>query len=276
MMQLVLFSKTFKGVDGAGLVKAAHEYGLEGYDLCVRPEHAVNPDNVAQALPEVVKLLAGEGFSVPMVTAPTELVSPDEAWIEPLLSAMSEGGIGLLKLGYVGYDPAREDYWAKVDEFRQVLSRWEKLAQKHGVKILYHTHSGGYLGLNCAALMHLLRGFDPRHIGAYIDPAHMTIDGEPFAVGAGMVREYLLAVGLKDTLISRWAAEDEGRYSAQWVPAGEGSVAWSEVFKELVRIGFDGPLSVHAEYRSATPEEHLSKLRAEVAYFRRKRDAVAG
>ena len=275
-MQLVLFSKTFKGVDAEGLVKAAHKYGLEGYDLCVRPGYAVNPDNVAQALPELVKLLGSEGFCVPMVTAPTDLVRPDEPWIEPLLAAMRESGVKLLKLGYVGYDPAREAYWAKVDGLRETLSRWEKLAGKHQIKILYHTHSGSYLGLNCAALMHLLRGFDPEHIGAYIDPAHLTIDGEPFAVGAGMVREYLAAVGLKDTLISRSAAEDEGRYSAQWVPAGEGSVAWSEVFKELARVGFDGPLSIHAEYRAATQEEHLAKLKPEVEYFRRKRDACVG
>lgn len=125
------------------------------------------------------------------------------------------------------------------------------------------------LGLNCAALMHLIDGFDPRHIGAYIDPAHMLLNGEPFAFGVGMVRDYLAIVALKDVLVSREPSGDEGKRRAQWVPAGEGCVAWSEVFAELARVGFDGPLSIHAEYQAETPEEHLARLKPEVEYFRK-------
>ena len=274
-MKLVFFSKTFKDKSIPDLVDAAHEFGFEGYDLCVRPGYAVNPENATSALPEAVKRLAADGFSVEMVTAPGDLVSPDHPWVEPLLGAMGESGIRLLKLGYAHFDPAREDYRQRVSEVRHALSLWEKLGERYGVKICYHTHSGMCLGLNCAALMHLVDGFDPKHIGAYIDPAHMLLNGEPFAFGVGMVREYLAIVALKDVLVSREPSGDEGKRRTRWVPAGEGCVPWSEVFAELARVGFDGPLTIHAEYQAETPEEHRAKLKPEVEYFRKKRDACA-
>lgn len=103
-MKLIFFSKTFKGKSIPDLVDAAREFGFEGYDLCVRPGYAVNPENTSSALPEVVKQLAEDGFLVQMVTAPGDLVSADQPWVEPLLGAMGESGIRLLKLGYARYD----------------------------------------------------------------------------------------------------------------------------------------------------------------------------
>jgi sugar phosphate isomerase/epimerase len=65
---------------------------------------------------------------------------------------------------------------------------------------------------------------------------------------------------------------DEGRVKVDWVPAGEGSVCWSEVFKILAEAGFTGPLSVHAEYHAKDQREFEAKLKREIAYFRKKRD----
>ncbi len=274
-MKLIFFSKFLKDRDASGLVEAAREFGIEGYDLCVREGYHVTPENIRRTLPGLLKEFGREKISVGMVTGPTDLIFPDHPAAENILAGMSENGVGLLKLGYVILEKG-DDYWKKVEEFRKGLAGWETLARKYKVKICYHTHSGSFLGVNCAALMHLLKGFDPQFIGAYIDPGHMRLQGEEFSFGLRMVREYLSIIALKDVLLSQERLEDEGRLKVDWVPAGEGSVCWSEIFKVLAKAGYQGPLSVHAEYHAKDQREFESKLKREVAYFRKKRDeAVA-
>lgn len=46
-MKLIMFSKMLKEKSPVELVTLAKEWGLDGYDLCVRPGYAVNPDNAA-------------------------------------------------------------------------------------------------------------------------------------------------------------------------------------------------------------------------------------
>jgi sugar phosphate isomerase/epimerase len=272
-MQLIVFTKFLKDKDARGLIDVAKQHRLDGFDLCVRDGYVVNPQNAKTALPELVKTLAAENVAVPMVTGPGDLVRPDHKDAETILAAMNAAGVRVLKLGYVLHDPAA-DYWQHAAEVRAMLAGWEKLAAKHGVTIVCHTHSCHdhhcYMGLNCAGLMHLLRDFDPRYIGAYIDAGHMTVDGEPFAFGVSMVRKHLAAVALKDVLISRQPNGDEGRKKLDWVPAGEGLVAWSEVFAELRRIQFAGPVSVHCEFETTGPDDFRAKMAREIAYFRRR------
>jgi len=181
----------------------------------------------------------------------------------------------VVAIGEIGLDY----YWEKVDHIRRGLEGWVRMAQKYDVRVCLHTHSGEpryHMGVNCAALMHLLAGFDPKYVGAYLDPGHMAVDGEPFSYGVSMVRKYLAIVALKDVLLFREDRGDEGGEGRQWVTAGKGCVAWSKVFAELVRVGFDGPLTVHGEYRNDGPEDFRAKLKPEVAYFRGKRDEAVG
>ena len=92
-----------------------------------------------------------------MVTANFDLLTADHPLAEPLLAAMDSADVRLLKLGYFRFDPATMDYWEQVDSVRQAFADWEKLTRAYNVKICYHTHSHYCMGLNAAALMHLLR-----------------------------------------------------------------------------------------------------------------------
>jgi len=177
--------------------------------------------------------------------------------------------VRILKLGYFTANPVPADYWAEVDRIRSALQGWQQLARSYGVRICYHTHSGLFMGLNCAALMHLLSGFDPQWIGAYIDPGHMAVNGEPFPLGRAMVGEHLAVVGLKDALLAR--REGEEGPTVSFVEAGKGMVSWSTVFADLVKARFNGPLSIHAEYEVKSREELFETIRRETAFFRSRR-----
>lgn len=263
-MQLLYFSKMFKDSDVADLIRRGHEIGVDGYDLAVRPGYVVGPDNV-ESLPQAVKALRAEALDVPMVTAPGDFLRASDPRAERYLRAMAQADVHLLKLGYFGFD-AQKDYWAEVDGIRRELSAWERLGEQYGVTICYHTHSGNCLGLNGSALAHLIHGFDPRFIGGYLDPGHLLVCGEPFDFAAAVVADQLRIVALKDRL-----------FTQKWVPAGQGDVNWAPVFATLVARGFDGPLSIHAEYHMESPEAYYRSLIDEVAYFKRLRDeAIAG
>lgn len=274
-MQLVVFSKMLKDLDVFGLIRLAHEHGFDGYDLCVRPGHPVNPDNVSTALVEVVRAMREEGLGVPMLTGNFDLVTPDHPTAEPILAAMDRADVRLLKLGYFHIDPHQQDYWTLVDEIRTAFEGWQRLAARYQVKVCYHTHSGAFMGLNCAALMHLLQGFDPRYMGAYIDPGHMTVNGEDFPLGLAMVRRYLSAVAVKDVLLLREEVNGHGRPIRHFVSAGEGMVDWTTVFTELACIGFSGPVSIHCEFE-VPRESFVPTFAREIDFFRRQRDRALG
>jgi len=261
-MRVVLFSKGLQGLDVPGLIARGHALGVEGYDLCVRPGYAVGPESLG-SLPAAVAALRAEGLEVPLITAPTDLVSPADPRAAAYLQAMAAAGVGLIKIGYFRFDPARE-YWAEVERIRGEMRGWEGLAATLGVTVLYHTHSGD-MGQNAAALAHLIHGFDPRYVAGYLDPGHLVLCGEPFAFAAAVTGEQLRAVGLKD-------ADYRAR---RFVPAGAGDADWAGVFDTLAARGFQGPLSVHAEYHATGESEYAALLPKEIAYFLRQRDRVS-
>jgi len=267
-MKAVLFSKLFNDRNARQLVELAHEVGAEGYDLCIRPGHPVTPDNVEQALPEVVGVLRDSGLDVPMATLGFDMVSPTDPSAGPTMAALARAEVPLVKLGCFPFRPGEHDYLEQVERVRGVLSEWRDLAREHGVRVCYHTHSGRFFGCNCAALAHMLAGFEPRWLGAYVDPGHMFIYGEDFGVGLAMIRDYLCAVAVKDVLLTRREGDGHGGVEVTWPPAGEGMIDWTAGFDALKAVGFDGPVSIHCQF--ATPGDYsLDVVKREVAFFRR-------
>jgi sugar phosphate isomerase/epimerase len=267
-MKLIVFSKMLRELGVAELAELANAHGFDGYDLAVRPGHPVNPDNVSTALPAAARLLAREGLAIPMVTGNFDLLTPEHPSAEPILRAMDQADVRLIKLGYFRYVPHETDYWHLVGDIRRTLLQWQTLGSRYGVKICYHTHSGDFMGLNAAALMHLVRDLDRQCIGAYLDAGHLAANGEGFPLGVAMAADYLSIVAVKDVLILRGEEDGHGKAIRKWVPAGEGIVDWTTVFGELRRIAFKGPISIHCEFE--VPEDGFdSAFAREVAFFRR-------
>ena len=267
-MKAIVFSKHFKDRTPAELVELAHELGVAGYDLAVRPEHPVNPDNAQDELPRLAALMRKNGLSIPMVTGNFDLLEPSHPTALPVLRGMAEAGVGLLKLGYFRYRPDEHVYTEEVERVRGILAQWQEPAREYGVKVCYHCHSGWYMGMNVASLMHLLSGFDPECLGAYLDPCHMAINGEAFPTGLAMARDYLSILSAKDVLLTRSAKNGHGSTEMRLVQAGEGMVDWTEVFDGLAGVGYDGPVSIHCEFEA--PEgQFMGMVRREIAFFRR-------
>lgn len=267
-MELILFTKMLKEKSVCELAELGKEWGVDGFDLCVRTGYAVNPENADDALPEAVEHFRTNGLSVPMVTALGNLTDPADPTVRPLLSAMNKADVRLLKLGYFLFEPGTLNYLPEVRRIRGLFSKWQELAKEYNVKVCYHTHSDRCMGINVSGLMHLLEGFDPDCIGAYLDGAHQLIEGECFDSAVAMARDYLSIVALKDILIERVEKNGHGSTQLGWAMAGAGMVDWTFIFETLAEEGFDGPVTVHAEFEEyeGTIEEAIAR---EVAFFRR-------
>ena len=268
MNQIIVFTKFFKDRSLGDLVNLVQDYGLDGYDLCLRPGYLVNPTNVLDTLVPFVKTLAKAGSGVPMLTGSLDLVHPDQPDVGSILRAMDQAGVRLLKLGYFPFNPLTQDYWGEVSKARRALAGWEKLAQTYRVKICYHTHSRGFLGVNCASLMHLLDGFDPAFIGAFIDPVHLVIEGEEFPLGAAMLRQYLSIASVKDVILRRVETSGHSTVDLEVVPCGTGMVDFDSMFATLRRLDYQGPLTVHCEFEHAAEAEFSALVRHEVNFAR--------
>lgn len=246
-MKIIYFSKYDQELSVKELGEKITRMGFDGIDLAVRPSHPVNPENVHEALPQAERRWNSQGTEATMITTNFDFLNPEAPEAEQLYAACSEAGVKWVKLAYWTYEEG-QSYWEEVDKIRKALAGFEKLSRKYGVKTCYHTHSGPSYGSNCAGLMHLLEGSDPKYIGAYIDTGHLVLDGEDYGMGLAMVKDYLSLVALKDVVYVK--GEENGKlvHELEFVKLGNGLVPWEKFFASLLDTGYDGPLSIHGDY----------------------------
>jgi sugar phosphate isomerase/epimerase len=261
-MKYVYFSKLLQGLDLAGMAAFCKEVGLDGVDLTVRPGYPVTPDNAATVLPEAVKLFRGEGLIVGLASAPTDLVDPEGTIARATFEAAAKAGLAAVKIGYFTYRPPFD---ACLKAARQRLEGFARLAERTGVRVCYHTHSGQYLGNNGASLRLLLEGFDPHHVGAYVDTGHTAVNGGPFRIELDVVKPWLSLLAIKDML---WEKRG-GAWNYRVVPAGEGIVKWADVGAAVKQAGFQGTVSLHGEYETKDLEERRRLAREELAFLKK-------
>jgi len=262
-MEYIMFSKSLREQRTEQMIESLKRVGADGVDFTVRAGYPVTPENAATELAPAAEKIRAAGLVIPMVTAPTELTSAGVAFAEALFRACGEAGIPMIKVGY--WPAPTERYWPAVDQMKADVEGLARLGDKHGVKPLIHTHSGRYMALNAAALMHVLKGFDPGRVGAYVDVGHLAVCGEPPALALAMTQDWLSVVAVKDLMRVRTA---NGKTSTPVVMVGKGFVDWEETVRWLVAHEFGGPLSFHSEFECPTMEQRLEQTRKDIAFVR--------
>jgi sugar phosphate isomerase/epimerase len=263
-----MFTKHLQGLDLYEIIAALQSVGVEGADMCVRPGYPVHPGNAAQALPEAARRFRAAGLSIPVVTAPTDLIDPSVAYAERLYAACAEAGVSHLKPGYWHWTPG-ENYGQRVEQCRAHLQGFQELSAQYGVQTVVHTHSGRTMGLNASAVMDLVQGFDPRYVGVYADPGHLSIVGEPIDMALAIVRDYLSVLSFKDLKRQRVVQDGQVRWNTRVVPLGEGYGDWPTLLRTLRALPYDGPVSFHSEYSGQPPETVIDQARIDVRFINR-------
>jgi sugar phosphate isomerase/epimerase len=254
-MKLILFTKFLKGASSPEIAELALRLGFDGLDVAVRSGHCVNPANVLETLPNAFEVWKQAGLDVPLVTLEAKTTDPQNKEVRNIFAACAETGIPFIKLGYWVWTPERH-YWDEIENIRRSLDLFQQLGREYGVCSLIHTHSDEYFGSNAAAAMDLVRRFDPRYIGIYLDPAHLALDGEYFPMALDMVRDYLKIVAVKN---ARPVLVD-GFWKTEWCTLDEGLVHWPAIVTQLRTAGYGGYLSVHGEYSASEEKDEVLKL----------------
>jgi len=214
-----------------------------GPDLTVRPGGLVLPEQAERALPAAVAAFREQGLAVPMIS--TGLTRGDDPTARPILRTAGRLGIRYFKVGYYPYGDLA-DWRRRLAAVRRDLGSLLAAAREHGLRAGFHNHSGPFVGGAVWDTWELLRPLDREWVGFYFDPAQATIEGGNHAWKLNLHRAAaaLKMVAIKDFVWERV----EGGWRTRWVPLGDGMVRWEEFFRELARLRFAGPLSLHIEY----------------------------
>ncbi len=269
-MELIVFTKHFTGRSIEGLIKDIKYVGAEGADLCVRPGYPVEPDTILETLPSAAKRFQEAGLSIPIITTPGDFIDPEKPIAEKVFGACAQAGVGLIKLGY--WMMGDEGYWKSVENARRDLEGFSRLAKKYGVKACIHNHCGGDIGtmsLNSCSVMNLVKGLDPKYTGIFIDPAHLSISGEPLPMAFDIVKEYLSIVAVKDFVREQVIKDGKRRWQLRVIPVGTGYVDWPTAVKLLMEMKFNGPVSIHAEYNELDVDDIVDQVKMDIRFFRK-------
>jgi len=256
MWQWLMFSKHLQELNFEQLGEAVAELGFDGVDLTVRPNGHIEPDQATQKLPHAVATLQRFRLSVPMIT--THFTDPNEPFVKEVFTVAADCGVQFIKLGYWRYSTFGT-LRALMDEVRRSLDGFAQLAERYGICVAVHTHSGAYLTASPFVLAELLRPFDAQRVAAYADSGHLAVEGGLMGWQQGLewLGEKVRVVGCKDFA---WVNE-QGSWRVKVVPVGDGIVQWRAFFRCLHQMGFDGLISVHSEYAGWNAQQVIAQTR---------------
>ena len=244
-LKVAIFSKHLLFLQGEQLAQAAADMGFDGIDLAVRKGGHVEPAQVNQQLPELVRIIRDHGLEVPMLT--TDISDANTPFAEDILQCMSRLDIRHYRWGGFKYSDSTP-IPVTLDNLKPRVAKLASLNARYQVGAMYHTHSGfDVVGAPIWDLHELLTGFDPAAVGVNYDIGHATVEGglggwiDSFRVTG----PYLRGIAVKDFM---WEKNVRGEWRPAWKPLGQGMVNLPRFFEMVAAAGFSGPVQLHFEY----------------------------
>lgn len=272
---LCLFTKCLQFLDYPQLGEALADMGFTGADLSVRPKGHVLPENVKKDLPKAVKDLKKSGVGVPMMV--TAIRNAEDPHTEAILGTASELGVRLYRMGYISYDHSRS-MTENLDIHKRTIENLEKMNRKFGIQGCYQNHNGARVGGPVWDLYSLVKDCDPEFIGIQYDIRHAMVEGAgSWPLGMKLLSPWISNTAIKDHL---WKIVD-GKWKVTHVPLGEGMVDYNAYFKEYIKLGIKGPVTLHVEHElggankgsrnpTMSSEEILAAIKKDLAWLKNK------
>ncbi|WP_293864783.1 sugar phosphate isomerase/epimerase [uncultured Alsobacter sp.] len=244
-MQIVMFTKLFKGLTLDEVATHLNQVGFPGVDLLIRDGHQVTPAQ-PEGIAPAVALLMRAGLAVPMATTDVVEATPQA---ERVFAACREAGIGTIRLGYYKY--AGQGYREIFDDARRKLDGLDALAGRTGVQLAIQLH-GDTIHASGAQTLRLLEDHDPARISAYPDPGNQVVqDGrDDWRFTFDVLKPWLSCVGVKNGGWYPGTINPMGQrqWHSDWTGIPDGMVPWDAVIRHLRETGFGGYLTLHSHY----------------------------
>jgi sugar phosphate isomerase/epimerase len=161
-----------------------------------------------------------------------------------ILGTAAELGIRNYRTGYLNYD-ASKPVGENLEQHKRTIEKLEKINRKYNIHGGYQNHSGDRIGGPVWDLYWLLKESDPSYIGIQYDIRHAFVEGAfSWPIGFKLLSPWIKTTAVKDFLWNKV----NGRWVLKNVPLGEGMVNFDAYFKEYVKNGIKGPVTIHYEY----------------------------
>jgi sugar phosphate isomerase/epimerase len=245
-----LFVKPWKTLTLPELGKHVRQLGFDLIELPVRPGFPCQPETIERDLPKAVSILAEEGVSVLNVTISLPLND------ERLYAACAEAKVPMNR---VMFRRGQMSYWEAEAEARRQIDSAIPFCERYGVQIGVQNHSGNFVAVNALGLYHLLKDYDPRHVGAIWDPAHNALEGMEPEPALEIIESHLCVVNLKNAYWRRTNGPEAevAEWQIYWTSGSQGRASWKRVAEKLKGIDYQGALCFSAEY---TVEDEVDRL----------------
>lgn len=242
--EICFFSKPFVDVPFEKLAQKTSELELAGLEAPVRSGGHIEPANVAEELPLLVKTLGDHGRKITIVAS--DVNDANDATQRTVLETAAKLGIRYYRLKYLRYEKGRS-IKAQWEDFRVRLAELASLNQELGLTGLYQNHPGeNTFGASLWDLAHVLEEIDPTHLGMAFDIRHAMVEANTSWPNAlKHLAPHIQAVYVKDFA---WRNNRVAN-----TPLGDGLVN-QRIFNRLKEFDFSGPISLHVEYLKRTPE----------------------
>lgn len=198
----------------------------------------------------------------------TYLAVSDTEKLTEVLKAARAIGCHQVRAGLVPYDAAkaRQPYRELLARLRQDLRALQPLLMENEVKLVLEIHMDTMIASASAAYL-ALEGLDPNYYGLIFDPGNMVNEGyEEYQKAFELLGPYLAHVHIKNGILEADGLDELGacKWKRRWTPLKKGMANLKHLFEVLVRMGYDGTLSIE-DFSNEEPTR--DKLARNIAYL---------
>lgn len=206
-----------------------------------------------EQLPEIARITASAGLAFSGLGGYAQASAHDD--VERMLAATAALGAGRVRVTMPAV-PA-EDYRGVFAATRADLEWVAERAAHHGVQALVELHHRTITS-SASAAIRLVDGLDPRHIGVIYDSGNLVYEGfEDVRSALQLLGPYLAHVHVKNVAwrpTGELGPDGTVRWAADWATLREGQADIDGLFSELVRLGYDGWVTLE-DFSTALPLE---------------------
>lgn len=234
----------------------------EKIDFWMGNRATVDIDTIVAKADTVRKLSEDAGLSIVGLGTYLSYKLIDD--VERCMEAARIMGCDSIRVSAPKYDGS-ENYNDLYEQSVEGYGRIEELARDYRVRANIEIHHGN---ICCSASLayRLVSNFDPDFVGVIFDPGNMAYEGfENWQLSLELLGPYLAYVHVKNAEHFESGTTPDGakQWSTRPAPLKEGIVQWREVIAALVKVGYEGWLSME----DFGPGDTQSKLADNLAYI---------
>jgi sugar phosphate isomerase/epimerase len=240
--ELCVFTKPLQHLSYEALAELTAEMGFDGIEGTVRKGGHVEPERVEEDLPKQIEALKKSGVAMTIMT--TDVNTADSPLHRRVIKTAADLGVKSFRMGAIKYtsDVPLAD---QLEKIKNTFSELVAFCQPLGIRPLYQNHAGaGRLGSGLWDLNEVLKTLPTESSGVAFDIRHATVEGgQSWPTEFQLMRPHFGMVYCKDFI---W---ETGNKRPVNVPLGTGRVDYPAFIKLLKKPKYEGPISLHMEYK---------------------------